>query len=161
VKPINNPGLAVAFPVHTNQIQMGWSGRVQAYAVPGASYPIGTYDRRTPKEVSITIRTNTKVEKDELNDALDLGPVLIQLRTSYGIDDFYAIPTDSTEQYFLGMFSQVRDIPVSFVPCDRPPTVDSPLFIPGRSWAEQLVVAPTWADRLSTWPTWGNAVGLP
>lgn len=161
VKPINNPGRSVAYQVHTNQIQPGGSGRVQSYAVPGRTNPIGTYDVRTPKEVSITLRTNTKAEKDALNDALDLGPVLVQLRESYGIDDFYAIPTDTTETYFVGMYSQIRDIPTGFIPVDRPPTIDSPLYIPGRSWDEQLAAAPTWNDRLTVWPTWDNALGLP
>lgn len=158
VKPVDNPGLSIALAVHNAQIQMGRTGRVQSYAVPGAEYPLGTWDRRTPKPVTITLRTDTKEAKDSLNNALDLGPVLIQLRNSYGIDDFYAIPADSDENYFVGMFSPIRDVPVLFVPCDRPPTVDSPLFIPGRSWAEQMVAAPTWADRLTAWPTWWDSL---
>lgn len=168
VKPIADPGKAVAFSVHTDQIEISWSARTQSYAVPGRRLPIGTYDKRTPNAPSITLRTKTKADKDNLNKALDLGPVLVQLRNTassevaaYGIDDFYAIPGDSTERYFLGMFSQLRDIPSTFLPCDRPPTLDAPLIIPGTSWDEQFALAPTWNARLSTWATWNAAIGLP
>lgn len=161
VKPINDPGLSVAHPLRGEIVEVAWTARASSYAVPGSSLPVGTYDRRTPAPLVIDLRTDTHAEKDALNDALDVGPVLIQMRETYGIADFYAIPGDSRERYFVGMHDPRRNMGVTFTPIDRPPTVDSPLFIPGRSWAEQLAVAPTWADRLSAWPTWGNALGLP
>lgn len=158
VKPVNDPGLAVAFQVHSDRVEIGWSGRTQSYAVPGRSLPIGTYDRRTMNAVSITLRTDTRAEKDALAAAMDTGPVLVQLRDTYGIDDFYAIPGDSTERYFLGMFSQLRDIPSTFMPCERPPTLDSPLFVPGHSWDEMALVAGTWDAAAATWPTWDDVL---
>jgi hypothetical protein len=158
VKPINDPGLSVAFPVYTDEIVVSHSARVQSYAIPGRALPVGTYDRRTPAPVSITLRTTTHDEKDALNAALDTGPVFVQLRGSYGIHDFYAIPGDNTENYFLGMYSPERDVATNFLPCDRPPTLDAPLFIPGHSWDEQLALAPTWDARLAIWPTWWDAL---
>lgn len=162
VKPVNNPSLAVAYPLHNDEIQVQWTARVQSYSVPGASFPVGSYDRRSMAPLSLTMRTTTHAQRNALNDALDEGPVLVQLRDVFGIEDFYAVPGDSSERYLLGTISgPIRDMPTTFAPVSRPPTVDSPLFIPGRSWDEQLAVAPTWNDRLSMWPTWNNALGLP
>lgn len=158
IKPTNDPGLSCAFPIHTDQIDEAWAARTQATPVPGRRFGIGTYDLRSPAPMSITLRTVTKAGKTALNKALDTGPVLVQLRSLFGIDDFYAIPGDNSARYFGELISQVRDMPTSFTPCDRPPTANSPLFVPGHSWAQQLAVAPTWTSRLVTWPTWLDAL---
>jgi hypothetical protein len=154
IKPLADPGLSVAFQIHTDRITRGYTGRVNTTAIPGRRLPSVTWDRRTLAPLSITLRTDTVSDRDALDAALDEGPVLVQLRSTYGISDFYAAPVDSTESYFLGMFSSLRDYPVTFQPCGRPATIDAPLFIPGRSYADSAAVAYTYDDRLTTWPTY-------
>jgi len=158
VKPLADPGLSIGLEVHNDRIEEGDQARLDLTYVPGRAHPVGAFDVRTEAAMSITLRTDTKAEKDALREALKVGTVLVQLRSTYGIDDFYALPGDAAFRYFLGMFSPLRDVPVSFVPVDRPPTLDAPLFIPGRSYADQLQVAPTYAARLATWPTYFDAL---
>jgi hypothetical protein len=160
IKPLADPGLSVAYQIHTDRITRGFAGRVNTTPIPGRRLPSATWDRRVPAPLSITLRTETLFERDALDLALDEGPVLVQLRGIYGIPDFYAVPVDSTENYFLGMFSSLRDYPVTFQPCERPATIDAPLFIPGRSYADSLATAPTYNDRLATWPTYLDVLGL-
>lgn len=158
VKPLADPGKSVALQLHNGDITPAWAGRVNVTPIPGRALPSVTWEARSPAPITLTLRTDTHAELQALNDALALGPVLVQTRSIYGLPDFYAVATDSTAPYFVGSWSALRDVAVTFQPCPRPATLDAALFIPGRSFGEHITG--TFTTRLATWPTFADAAGI-
>ncbi|MFE0719308.1 hypothetical protein ACFW2T_33210, partial [Streptomyces sp. NPDC058892] len=101
------------------------------------------------------IETTTLAERLALRELLTVGTtVLVQTRQEYGREDAYWVPGKLSEQMAgdAGDPHRTWDVPMTAVA--RPPTIDTPLRIPGRSYDDSTVLWPTYADRTATGQTY-------
>lgn len=158
IKSTTDPGLSVLASAQGTGISRGRVGRLNLTDIPGSPYPVAAYNPRGYKDMQITFLTTTYDQRDALEACIDSGVVLVQCNPTYGINDFYALGSDADEDPLVFQFAPSRLMAITFVLQKRPPTVDSPFYFPGHSYADQLDSAPTYTDRLATWPLYQDAL---
>lgn len=159
LKSIDNPGLSMRLLPVLPLPTFTRAANVLLQRVPGSAYPLGTIDARSARTAEYHFLTTGEDERDDLELLLDSGVLLLQHSASHHTRDIYCVAGDTTEDPAgAGMEDADREWVVPITEVRRPPTIDSPLYIPGRSYDEQLLVAPTYADRLSAWPTYDDAL---
>lgn len=159
LKSITNPGLSLRLqpvlplPTFTRASSNSFT------RIPGSKYPLGTYDKRAARQAEYHFYTDSAGERDALDLLLDQGTLLLQAPYSHYTPDIYCLPGDSSEQPAgAGMDDPDREWVIPFTEVKRPPTIDAPLFIPGHSYGDQMILAPTYAERLAAWPLHEDAL---
>lgn len=154
LKSITDPGLALRVVVLAWP-QLEYTERQERFDVLGSPAPVMRVDAWSLPTSTMTIETQTLAERAALRSLLTVGTtVLIQTRAEYGREDTYWVPGKLSETMpgDAGDAHRTWEIPVTAV--DRPPTIDAPLRIPGRSYADSAVPWPTYADRTATGQTY-------
>lgn len=158
LKPEADPSAAMALPLVENDPEYGYDVPINMMPVPGSPYPVGTWDIGTPVPRTAVLRTATVAQRDYLFAALNQGPVLVQRRSSFGVPDEWCQPTAVRESYFVGAHDTRRNVTVTLQPVRRPATIDAPLIVPGRSYADSTAAGRTYAGRKAFWPTYADAL---
>ncbi|MFD3517699.1 hypothetical protein [Streptomyces sp. NPDC058657] len=154
IKSITEPGLSLRVRV------MAWptleyAERQERFDVLGSSAPVMRVDPWSLPTSAAQIETTTLAERLALRELLTVGTtVLVQTRQEYGREDAYWVPGKLSEQMAgdAGDPHRTWDVPMTAVA--RPPTIDTPLRIPGRSYDDSTVLWPTYADRTATGQTY-------
>jgi hypothetical protein len=111
-------------------------GRNAAQPRIGSGYVSGSYDTPIVQPMSYTTTTYSHAEFDHLLAVMkNGGPLLVQTAASYGIADEFALFGSMQWEYRAGAFNpQEREVTIKLQPINRPPTDESPLLIPGRTF---------------------------
>lgn len=159
LKCIADPGLSMLLALR-GEPTFGEESRLNLAAIPGARFPAGSWDVRTPSPRDLTFRVTGREQRDKFLALIDQGPVLVQCKQLYGVDDFYAMPGNLQESYLIGARDPRRNMALQLHPIRRPATIDAPLFIPGRSYDETHKIAGTYTIRTATWPAYDDVVAV-
>lgn len=154
LKSITDPGLSLRVLVLAWP-QLEYAERQERFDVLGASAPVMRVDTWSLPTSTVTIETATLAERTALRSLLTAGTtVLAQTRAEYGREDTYWVPGKITETMPGDADDPHRTWEVPVTAVDRPPTIDTPLRIPGRSYADSAGPWPTYADRTATGQTY-------
>lgn len=157
VKSLDRPSLSMAVTLLRPLPSVSRGARVALHEVPGDTYPGGSWDVRSARQVSLQALTATLAERDQMWALLDSGILLVQGIEAWGLGGLYALPGDVDEAYVGSVMSDQRRIwTIPLAEQRRPATLDSPLYVPGKSYGDSLAAAATYAARLSMWPTYGD-----
>lgn len=165
LKSIDNPSLSMKLlpifplPAFTRAASVAFT------RVAGSAYPMGSIDKRQARTAEYHFFTDGEAERDDLitlldgDDDTDTGVLLLQHAASHHVKDIYCIAGDIQEiPMDSGMQDADREWVVPLTEVKRPPTIDSPLYVPGHSWDEARAVAGTWDGAALIWPTWDDAL---
>lgn len=128
----------------------------------GRRYPIVVTDgRRKAKQSTVTFRTYTLAEADQLLGLVDDTAVLlldVPPAWGWGITHQYMAIGDLTETRTApagrGAWIPVRNWSAPYDVVDRPADTDAG----DRTWANVLAEAATWQDVLDMYDTWGDVL---
>lgn len=134
IKSTPNPALSRRLRSQVPDPTVTTTGRNSLVDTPGSPNYSGSWDVGLNAAQTFTFLTYTHAERDELLTLLDSGPVLVQCLRLYGIAQFYAKSADVRQEYHVGAFDPRRVITVTFLPIERPATINSPLFLPDHSF---------------------------
>lgn len=130
------------------------TGRDAGQEIPGQSYRAGGWDVPVLQPVTYIFKTHTVSEYEQLELLLSAGPVLIQQLAAYGVPDEYAKLGSLSWKYQISATRPERVVTVTFNPCRRPPTANSPLYIPGYSWDDGKAAYLSWDHAAGLIDTW-------
>lgn len=154
LKSVSAPGLSLRVIV-TAWPTLEYTERQQRYDVLGASAPVLSVDEWALASGQMTLLTETLEERTQLLTLLTSTSVLLaQTRQTYGRPDAYWVPGKISEEMIGPAGDPGRQWIVDMTQVDRPPTVDTPLRIPGRSYTDSAGLWPTYADRTATGQTY-------
>ena len=157
VNSIDSPSLSMLLTVTAPVVSWSHQGRVSFATVPGNPYPAGSWDVPAAREGSLAFLTSTLAERDSLVALLASGPLLLQAKSAWGWGQCYVLPTGYEEGSGPSGVQDVRRMwAVSVTEIARPATLDCALFIPGKSYADTLVLAATYTASAATWPLYAN-----
>ena len=134
VKPTSDPGSMTLLKSLLPEPTRGRVGMLNLTDIPGSRFKSGTWEPRQYADDQFSFQTATLSDYVDLETCMDAGIVFIQCTPAYGIDDFYAIPSDSSVTAMVYQADPRRQVQVTFVHQPRPPTLGSPSMMPGRSW---------------------------
>lgn len=156
IKPLSAPHLAVkVIPIQAlPTISRG--ARSSLADVPGSRFPTGSYDKRKGREWELAFFTPTHADLQAVLEALDQGPVLLQVNPKWGIPDGYYLPGDLSEALIGDDPGRTWAVPL--VEVARQATLDAPLFVPGRSYDDTAAIAPTYDQSTALWPQYRDVV---
>jgi hypothetical protein len=161
IKPTGKPALTTMVQIVQPLPTFTRPARNNLSNVQGSSYAAGSWDVRLGMIGTFTFWTPDWVERDRIMDALSNGPVFVQINPSYLVADFYALPGDLSEAPMEADFNDPgRTWTVDFTVIARPATVDAPLVIPGRSYADLKDVVgdrSTYFERKGIFPLYADA----
>jgi len=150
LKSVTRPGLSRRVIV-TSWPSLEYSDRQQRFDVLGAAAPVMSVDEWSLATSQVTLLTETLDEREALLALLrSTSVLLVQSRHEYGRPDAYWVPGKFSEEMVGRAGDPGRTWTVEVTQVDRPPTVDAPLRIPGRTYADSAVMWPTYADRSAT-----------
>lgn len=159
IKSVQSPGLSMLCTVTAPGPSWEYEGRVSFSTVPGSPYPSGSWDVPSARTGVMEILTSSLSERDGLHDLLASGPLLVQGKAAWGWGDVFALATGYREGVGpSGVQDQRRLWSVSLTEIARPATIDTALFLPGKSYAQTGVLAPTYTISASTWPLYEDIV---
>ncbi|MFE0887923.1 hypothetical protein ACFW4Q_02610 [Streptomyces rochei] len=154
LKPISDPGLSLRVIV-TSWPSLDYAERQERFDVLGAAAPVMSVDEWSLASGQMTLLTETLEEREALLELLRSRSVLLaQTRHAYGRPDAYWLPGGFSEEMVGRAGDPGRQWTVAMTQVERPPTVDTPLRIPGRTYADSTVLWPTYADRTATGQTY-------
>ncbi|MFF8879597.1 hypothetical protein [Streptomyces flaveolus] len=153
IKSLSQPALSLRVRVESWPT-LEYVERQERFDVEGASAPVMRVDVWSLPTSSVTIETDTLAEREALLQLLTTTTVLLQTRQEYGRPDSYWVPGKITETMTGDAGDPHRVWTVALTAVDRPPTVDTALRIPGRSYRDSAVQWPTYADRIATGQTY-------
>ncbi|MFF9624289.1 hypothetical protein [Streptomyces griseosporeus] len=154
LKAVTTPSLSLRVIV-ISWPQLSYDERQQRFDVLGSSAPVMSVDEWSLASGQMTLLTETLEERTALLDLLTSGSVLLsQTLQAYGRPDAYWVPGKVSEEMVGTAGDPGRQWTVDMTQVDRPPTVDTPLRVPGRSYADSAALWPTYADRTATGQTY-------
>lgn len=146
LKSVSHPDLSVRVRSNIPNPEFTLTGRDSLADLPGSDLPGGSWDIAVKGQASYTFLTRTKTEFDDLAAVLKGGPLLLQCLTVYGIDDGYYVLGSASWAYQVGAYDPKRLVAVTFKPVPRPPTTDSPLIVPGRSYIDTAAAVASYSQ---------------
>jgi hypothetical protein len=154
IKSVSQPDLSLRVRVESWPA-LEYGARQERFDVEGAPAPVMRVDVWSLPTSSVTIETDTLAEREALLQLLTTSTtVLVQTRQEYGRPDAYWVPGAVTETMTGDAGDPHRSWTVPVTAVDRPPTVDTPLRIPSRSYRDSALQWPTYADRTATGQTY-------
>lgn len=130
----------------------GREGRTNLQAIPGSALRGGTSDIQLGWTTTLTFLTQTLAEQTQLEILLTSGAFLLQWMVEFHLQDMWVEPGTLSMVPHARMDAGAQIWTVEVTQIGAPSTVDSPLYIPGRSWAE---VGAEWTwDELGSIFTW-------
>lgn len=154
LKATTTPDLSLRVVV-TAWPQLEYAERQQRFDVLGAPAPVMSVDEWSLASGQMTLLTETLDEREALLALLTSKSVLLsQTLQAYGRPDAYWVPGKITEEMVGPAGDPGRQWTVDMTQVERPPTVDTPLRVPGRSYADSAALWPTYADRTATGQTY-------
>ncbi|MFF5473324.1 hypothetical protein [Streptomyces achromogenes] len=154
LKATTTPGLSLRAIV-TAWPSLEYAERQQRFDVLGAPAPVMQVDEWSLPSGPMTLLTETLDEREALLSLLTSKSVLLsQTLHAYGRPDAYWVPGKITETMTGDADDSGREWTVDMTQVDRPPTVDAPLRVPGRSYSDSAGLWPTYADRTATGQTY-------
>ncbi|WP_432137659.1 hypothetical protein [Streptomyces sp. bgisy154] len=154
LKAVTFPGLSLRVIV-TSWPSLEYAERQQRFDVLDASAPVLSVDEWSLASGQMTLLTESLEERAALLDLLTSKSVLLsQTLQAYGRPDAYWVPGRFTEEMVGAADDPGRRWTVDMTQVDRPPTVDTPLRIPDRSYTDSAALWPTYADRTATGQTY-------
>jgi hypothetical protein len=156
LKSLADPAASLRVVV-TDWPALSYDERQQRADVIGRAAPVLTVDAWSTGSGDATILTQTLDERAALLSLLtSRAALLAQTRAVNGRPDQYVVPGKISEALAGASDDPARVWTVTLTGVDRPPTVDTGLRIPGRSYADSAVMWPTYADRTATGQTYGS-----
>lgn len=123
------------------------------YRVPGSRYPSGAYGRRQAVTGTFTFVTVTLEQRAGVISFFDEGgPLLWQCHPMFGESDMFVLAGDLDETYAAAGDHPKRLWSVELTQVARPATVDSPLFVPERSYDEIAAQVSSHDEATAVWP---------
>lgn len=156
LKSVTDPAASMRVVV-TDWPTQEYAERQTSADVIGRAAPVLQVDAWALASGTATILTQTLEERAALLALLTSGSVLLaQTRAANGRPDAYVMPGKITEALAGESDDPARVWTVALTGVDRPPTVDTGLLIPGRSYADSATAWPTYADRTATGQTYSD-----
>ena len=136
----------------------GWSpverrSRATLYDVLGRSDPVATTDVHSSRSTTVSLRTATTDEAEDLDAALQLGlPLVLHTPRGVALPSLYAVAGDYAHVPVAATSPVERwTLPLTEVSAPPPTVVGSAL-----TWQTIIDTYNTWDEVLAAFPTWGD-----
>lgn len=168
LKSVNEPDLSIGStegsavnPIIVEPVDLTSAGRVETTSIQGSKFPAATWDTHEAAGGDMSVLVYTVKDRDRLIALLDSGPVLVQPARNTGIGQFYCLAGDvatTIKTYRSSVPVTECSFPVTAVDC--PSTTDTPLMIPGLSYASVAASYNTYKELAEQVPSYMALLGV-
>lgn len=162
--PATNPGVWLKFIVQPALNQrvalIDWSeiarpSRTTLYDVINRAEPVAVTDVHGSRRITVTLRTATNDEADQLDTALSQGrPLFFHVPDTLALPSMYAVAGDYSATR-PSKTTSVRFWQIALVEVSAPP---SSAQAPPQTWQTILDSYASWRDVIDAFPTWQDVV---
>lgn len=162
--PAISPGVWLKFiaqPALNQQVQLvDWGEiarptRVTLYDVVGRTDSVAVTDVHGSRRITVTLRTTTNDEADQLDGALSQGrPLFLHVPDALALPSLYAVAGDYSASR-PSLLTPVRLWQVALIEVAPPPPSTAP---PPTTWQNIFDAYATWQDVIDAYDTWQDVV---
>lgn len=145
VKSLDEPNLSIQVAI-SSWPKFDYASDAEVVRIPGRESSVASYDVMQLQPTQAKFYLPNAEESDQFEACISSGVIMVQTAPTFHRPSFFALASTATREDASRMEQQTYTWTVTLVPVERPPTIDQPARIPGRSYADRLERFPRYND---------------